>query len=365
MNAKSIFSLSIFSIVVFNIGFGQSKEELRQQIATLKQEKTVLSTALDNTKDEKDGLKLKLDRISEIKIDDSISPGEQPTDVVAGESGWRVELNSGKYKADLIGQLGTIWIGDENGQIQPQGGVILSKYDIEPVLINPDKEVVYKKFISKNTQFSGDGGAAFVKIKGSLNGDSYSSFTISVEGTSIIKPEYATLKIIAGEVNDLFSQGGVKGVFVCTGMHVVRYHSSQFTKSDGDGKISSPVINIDGNFFAESGEELTEYLVVRQLTQLFKPSTTTTTQLITLTTGNGSQFAIETEVQKFSPQQILFMLLKREPTFEEITGFQNNPQEFFDKYFQNISSKEKIVFDKTVEKITELPKEVTLIKSEN
>jgi hypothetical protein len=106
-------------------------------------------------------------------------------------------------------------------------------------------------------------------------------------------------------------------------------------------------------------------LVVRQLTQLFKPSSTATTQLITLTNGNATQAAIETETQKFSPQQILFMLLKREPTFEEITGFQNNPQEFFDKHLKGITSKEKIAFDKTVEKITDLPKEVIVIKSEN
>jgi hypothetical protein len=332
----------------------------------LKKQVKELTEKVNSTSKENETLKTKLNRISSIEIDDVITPEEQPKDVVVGESGWRVELNGNKYKSDLIGQLGTVWILDTNSQLQPQGAISLSEYKIDPDLINEEKDVIYKKFISKGTNLEGSGKAPFVSLQASMSSDQFSQFTINIDGTSLIKPKLSDLKKIAKEASDLFSNSN-KGVYICTGMHVVRYHSRIFSKSEGEAKIASPVVNIGGNFYGESSEELTDYLVIRQLTQLNKPSNNTpaitTQQLNSLTTSNSTNSQLKLKASKLSPEELLTYFLKRQPTLDEILKYQSSPQEFLKKSgnLDKLNTKEKLLLQFNSEKLKKLPNEIKSI----
>ncbi len=350
--------------------FSQTKKELKKQVDKLKTEKNELQSKVDNLGKEKESLSTKLNRISNIDIDDVITPEEQPKDIIVGESGWRIELNGLKYKNDLIGQLGTIWLLDTNGQIQPQGGFTLSDFDIEPRLISQDKEVIYKKFISKGTSMQGDGGASFANITAELSKDQFSNFTINIEGTSQIIPDYDDLPSMAQKVKHLYNVPNQKGIFVCTGMHVVKYHSVIFSKSDGEAKITSPVVNIGGDFYAESSEESSEYLVVRQLSRLYEPpklkEEKVEKKLEAISKSTDTEKVIA-KSEKFTPQQILKFLLKREPTFEEVTAFESDPQQFIESSkikVDSMSIGEKIILESAKEQIISLPQELESVQEE-
>jgi hypothetical protein len=358
-------SILIVTVLTGSPVTGQSKKELRKQIATLTTQKDKLEAEIDGTKAEKESLKTKLDRISNIQVDDVITPAEQPKDVVIGESGWRVELNGSKYKSDLIGQLGTVWILDINNQLQPQGAISLTDYKIEPIIINPDKEIIYKTFISKGTKLEGAGGAPFASITAGLTNEQFSNFTINIEGTSLIKPKIPDLKKIAQEANDIFTIAGNKGVFICTGMHVIRYHSRIYSKSEGNAKITSPMINIGGNFFGESNEESSEYLVIRQITQLIKQSSGDTLQVISkireVANSDQSSLSVSTEAKKYSPEELLMYFLNRQPSTEEIIQYQNDSKAFLTKLgkLDGLNVNEKNLLETTNKKLVKLPKELT------
>lgn len=361
----SIFLILAAVLLLAIPGNSQSRAELKKQVAALTTKNNQLDGEIKSTKTEKENLKTQIDRIANIKVDDVITPEEQPNDVVIGESGWRVELNGNKYKSDLIGQLGTVWILDSNNQLQPQGAISLSEYKIDPVIINPDKDILYKKFVSKGTTMQGDGGVPFAKITAGLTADQFSNFTINIEGTSLIKPKLADLKKIATEAADVFAIAGNKGVLVCTGMHVIRYHSRIFSKSQGNAAITSPVINVNGSFFGESNEESSEYLVVRQLTQLIKQSNNDTTQVIskikTVVEGNQSALATQTEAKKYSPGELLMYFINRQPTAQELAEYQDNPKDFLTKIgkFPVLTGNEKAMFETTNMKIIKVPEKVT------
>lgn len=351
--------ITVLTISSSSIAFGQSKKELRKQIDDLKSQIT-------QTEKEKETVRARLNRISDIKVDEVITSDKLPKDIIIGEGGWRIELNAFKYKSDLIGQLGTIWVVDSDGLLQPQGAIILSDYKIDPTLTNRDKDVIYKSFVSSGSKLEGDGGAPFAKLAASIQSNQYSRFTINIEGTSSIKIQIPDLQKIATLANQLFDVNKNKGVYICTGMHVIKYHSAKYSKSDGNAKITSPVVNIGGEFYAESSEENTEYFVARQLTQLNKPVNKTpaivNSELNTLL-NTSSETNIINQSKKYSPEQILTFILKREPTFEEIVEFQNNPDKFLKdvpKTFE-FNNKERLLIDNAKLKLNELPKEIKSI----
>ncbi|WP_346239622.1 hypothetical protein ABDK00_018155 [Niabella insulamsoli] len=359
---------SIFIIfTLFGLcSYGQSKKELKAQIAKLTSEKTQAEQEVLNEKKEKETIKTRLNRISNIEIDEVITPEEQPKEIKIGEEGWRVDLNGTKYKSDILGQLGTIWILDSTNQLKPQGAILLSDYKIEPTLISKEKDVLYKKFISKGTTLQGDGGAPFAKITAGLTMDQFSDFSISIDGTSQIKPKFSDLRKIGKEINELFDLTNAKGIFLCTGMHVVQYYARIYSKSEGDGKITSPVVNIGGSFYAENNEESKEYFVARQLTQIFRASNKDTTKLIadiqSLIT-NSSNAQVQANANQYSPQEILTFFLKRQPTTDEILSFQNNPTEFMGKLDlgHTITGKEKLLLNTADLKITDVPNQIKSI----
>lgn len=365
---KTNLTITVISILIFNAislnSFCQTKAELKKQLGVYKAKNEQLEKQLQETNSDKETIKTKLDRISNIDVDDVITPEEQPKEISIGESGWRIELNGNKYKSDLIGQLGTIWMLDNNNQIQPQGAVSLSDYSIEPNLINPDKDILYKKFISKGTKLEGSGSATFASITADISNEQFSQFTINIEGTSLIKPKLIDLKKIALEAKDVFDFANNKGVFICTGMHIIRYHSRIYSKSEGSTKITSPVVSIGGNFYAESNEESSEYLVVRQLTQLNKQSTIDTLQLIQqvtiLTTAKTSDADLQKMSKKISPEELLFYFLKRQPTSEEIINYQNNPNDFLSKIgkLDSLNINEKTLLEMNAKKLIKVPVEV-------
>jgi len=150
-------------------------------------------------------------------------------------------------------------------------------------------------------------------------------------------------------------------------MHVVKYHSAKYLKSDGIARITSPVVNIGGEFYAESTEENTEYFVARQLTQLNKPVNKTPTvvnnELNTLL-NTSTETNIISQSKKYSPEQILNFILKREPTFEEVIEFQNNPDKFLSevpKTFE-FSNKEILLIENAKLKLNDLPNEIKSIQ---
>jgi prefoldin subunit 5 len=348
--------------------FSQSKRELREKVRVLEEDKTELQTQLESLDKEKETLSTKLNRISNLDIDDVITPEEQPKDIIVGESGWRIELNGLKYKNDLIGQLGTVWILDSNGQIQPQGGFTLSDFDIEPQLISQDKEIIYKKFISNGTSMQGDGGASFVNITAELSQDQFSNFTINIEGTSQIIPDPEDLPSMANKVKHLFDVPNQEGIFVCTGMHVVKYNSVIFSKSDGEAKITSPVVNIGGEFYAESSEESSEYLVVRQLSRLYEPSGIKEEKIekkLEAISKLSNTEKVTAKSNQFRPQEILKFLLKREPTFEELTAFESNPDSFIQSStirLETMSIGDKIILESAKNQIISLPLELKSVE---
>lgn len=326
--------------------FSQTKRELKAKIVELEKQVSI-------NKQDKDNLKTRLDRISSTEIDKVITADKLPKDIVIGESGWRVELNGSKYKSDLIGQLGTIWIVDEKGLLQPQGTILLSDYKIDPILTNPNKDILYKSFVSKGTKFEGDGGILFVKLQASMKEDQYSRFTINIEGTSLIKPQFIDLEKIALLAKNLFDIKGNKGVYICTGMHVIKYRSEIYSRNEGDGKITTPVINIGGQFYTESSEENSEYFVARQLTQLNKqiPKTSTSIAAALNIANSTSIIALEAEAKKYSPEQLLSVIINSTPTFDQIVEFQDNPQ----KFILTLKSSKEQISDKDV-KLSEIAK---------
>ena len=97
------------------------KENLENENESLQTEKADLESQLDSANGEKASLSRKLKRIAPIDVDAVITPDEvNDTKLGIGESGWRLELNGLKYKSDLIGQLGTIWITNNAKQLLPQ-----------------------------------------------------------------------------------------------------------------------------------------------------------------------------------------------------------------------------------------------------
>jgi hypothetical protein len=363
---KSILTFLVLSILTCNYTYGQSKSELKKQIEDLKKQVTQKDKEKEAIEKEKETVKNRLDRISETEIDKVISADKLPQSIVIGDAGWRIELNALKYKSDFIGQLGTIWVMDSTNLLQPQGAILLSDYKIDPILTNSEKDVIYKSFVSKGTKVEGDGGTPFAKLAATIQNNQYSRFTISLEGTSNIKIQMPDLQKISLLANQLFDMKGIKGVYICTGMHVVKYHSTKYSKSDGIAKITSPVVNIGGEFYAESSEENTEYFVARQLTQLNKqankPITTINNELTTLTTTK-SETQINIESKKYSPEQILTFLLGRKPTFDELVEFQSEPDKFFDKVksTKEISDKENLLFENAKLKLNDLPNEIKSI----
>ncbi len=360
---KSFLTFLVLSILICNNTFGQSKSELKKQIEELKKQVTQKDEEKEEIEKEKETVKTRLDRISETEVDKVITADKLPQSIVIGDAGWRIELNALKYKSDLIGQLGTIWVMDSTNLLQPQGAILLSDYKIDPILTNAEKDVIYKSFVSKGTKLEGDGGAPFAKLAATIQNNQYSRFTISLEGTSNIKIQMPDLQKIGLLANQLFDMKGIKGVYICTGMHVVKYHSSKYSKSDGIAKITSPVVNIGGEFYAESSEENTEFFVARQLTQLNrqanKPMPAINNELTTLTTTK-SETQINVESKKYSPEQILTFLLERKPTFDELIEFQSEPDRFFAKIksTKEISDKENLLFENAKLKLNDLPKEV-------
>ncbi len=366
MTIKTLISTLTLSILVSTSVLGQSKPELKKQIETLKQQIITNNSEKEAIEKEKETIKKQLERIAETEVDKVVTADKLPSNVVIGDAGWRVELNALKYKSDLIGQLGTIWVMDSTNLLQPQGAIILADYKIEPNLTNAEKDVIYKSFVSKGTKVEGDGGAPFAKLSASIRSNQYSRFTISLEGTSGIKIQLGDLQKISLLADNLFNMKGVKGVYICTGMHVVKYHSLKYSKSDGNAKITSPVVNIGGEFYAESSEENTEYFVARQLTQLNKqvnrPTTTINNELTSLT-NQSSESIIKSSSLKYSPEQILTFLLNRRPTFDELVEFQSEPEKFLNviKSTRELNNKELILFNNAKLKIIELPKEIKSI----
>lgn len=363
MNLK----LTAITILISITSFAQSKKELKRQIAQLTSEKATVMQQAEADKKEKESLKKRLDKISNIEIDEVITPDEQPRNIVIGEEGWRVDLNGTKYKSDILGQLGTIWILDSSNQLKPQGAILLSDYNIDPSIISQDNDILYKKFIAKGTTLQGDGGAPFAKIMASLKADQFSDFSITIDGTSLIKPKFPDLRKIALEVKDIFDIPNSKGVFLCTGMHVIRYASRVFSKSEGDGKITSPVVNIGGSFYAENNEESKEYFVARQLTQIFegtnKDSLKLNKDIQTLLVTQPAS-SIQSISKIYSPDEILTFFLKRQPSSNEILEYQSSPEEFIKKHVElnNVSDKEKILLKVANRKVAEVPKKLKSIE---
>jgi prefoldin subunit 5 len=351
-------TLLIFLVTITN---GQSKKVLRETIAKLEEENTELTSNLENVGKEKESLSAKLNRIAPIEIDGVITEDEQGQSFKIGDGGWRIELNSLKYKSDLIGQLGTIWVQDSIGKLSPQGGFLLSEFRIEPRLINPDKEVIYKKFISKSTNLKGDGGAPFLKITSKMSLNEYSQFIINIEGTSEIVPSYKNIEDMASKIDGLFDIKKYKGVFICTGMHVVKYNAVSYQKSDGNSTISSPIVNIGGDFYAESSDEYSDYLVVRQLTELHRQSKKSE-ELIAkkLDKAIENQKKVTAKSEKISPQQILRYILKRNPTLVELNSFESNPLSFAKKIGFDIDNNKgkKELIEEAKSKINNLPKQI-------
>lgn len=345
-----------------NTVMSQSKKELKEQVKKLQEE-------LTESNREKENVKKTLKRIAPVEVDDVITPDEQPNEIVIGESGWRLELNGTKYKNDLLGQLGTIWIMDSNNQLQPQGAFALSKdYQIDPILINPEKEEIYRKFISGGTRMAGEGGYLFVNLTARMSDSNYAYFGITVAGTSLIKPKFADLRKMAKEVEDLFQptffEGKIPNVYVCTGMHIIKYQMRQYGGTGITGTVTSPIVNINGSYYAESSEEGTEYLVVRQLTKLSKPSQKDTVNMIVNLDNiiHKSSGALSlNKLLAISSEEILFYILKREPTFDEIVSFQTVPSEFLkdiNKY-ATLSNKEMTVILNIQEQSQEIPIRIT------
>ena len=76
--------------------------------------------------------------------------------------------------------------------------------------------------------------------------------------------------------------------------------------------------------------------------------------------STSSETNIINQSKKYSPEQILTFILKREPTFEEIVEFQNNPDKFLTdvpKAFE-FKNKEKLLIENAKLKLNELPKEI-------
>lgn len=363
MTTKKIISILTLSIIVSNSVLGQSKGELKKQIETLKQQIATKDSEKVAIEKEKETIKKQLERIAETEVDKVVTADKLPGNVVIGDAGWRIELNALKYKSDLIGQLGTIWVMDSTNLLQPQGSIILSDYKIDPNLTNAEKDVIYKSFVSKGTRVEGDGGVPFAKLSASIQSNQYSRFTISLEGTSGIKVQIGDLQKIALLANTLFDMKGIKGVYMCTGMHVVKYHSSKYSKSDWNAKITSPVVNIGGDFYAESSEENTEYFVARQLTQLNKQINKTTATInneLTSLTNQSSESLIKSSSLKYSPEQILTFLLNRKPTFDELVEFQSEPEKILHiiQSSREMNNKDLILFENAKLKISNLPNEI-------
>lgn len=359
--------LLITALLVSNICLGQSKDELKKQIADLTSQKATVESQLQNERKDKETIKAQIERIAPIEIDKIITEEEQqPKSKIIGDAGWRVDLNGSKYKSDILGQLGTIWVKDAAGQLQPQGAISLSEYKIDPLLISSDDDdVIYKKFISKGTQAQGDGGAPFAKLAAGINTDQFAELSITVDGTSLVKPQFPQLRKMALELNDLFSGANPNKVFLCTGMHVMRYHSRIFSKTEANAKITSPVVNIGGSFFAENNEEANEFFVARQLTEIFKPSNRNSTalkaDLQTLITQSDA--TITASAKNYSPEEILSFILGRIPTNEEIVEFQFNPDTFLVKIetTKSLSEKEKILYKAASLKVTPLADKLILL----
>ena len=366
MVTKKTISILIISILVSNSVLGQSKKELKKQIDTLKEQIAKKDSEKEAIEKEKETVKKRLEIIAETEVDKVITSDKLPSNIVIGDAGWRIEMNALKYKSDLIGQLGTIWIMDSTNLLQPQGAIILSDYQIDPNLTNSEKDVIYKSFVSKGTRIEGDGGTPFAKLSASIQSNQYSRFIISLEGTSGIKVKIGDLQKIALLANNLFDMKGIKGVYIVTGMHVVKYHSSKYSKSDGIAKITSPVVNIGGEFYAESSEENTEYFVARQLTQLNKQVNKTTITInneLTSLTNQSSESLIKSSSAKYSPEQILTFLLSRKPTFDELVEFQSEPEKFLNliQSSREFNNKELILFENAKLKIRDLPNEIKSI----
>jgi len=359
--------LVLLGTCISSICLGQSKAELKQQIANLTSQKATVESQLQTERKDKETVKAQLERIAPVEVDNIITEEEQqPKSKIIGDAGWRIDLNGSKYKSDILGQLGTIWVKDASGQLQPQGAISLSEYKIDPSIISDDNDdIIYKKFISKGTQAQGDGGTPFAKLAAGITTDQFSELSISVDGTSLIKPQFAQLRKMATDLADLFSGANPNKVFLCTGMHVIRYHSRIFSKTDATAKITSPVINIGGTFFAQNNEEANEFFVARQLTEIFKPSNKTSTalkaDLQTLITQ--SETVIAASAKNYSPEEILSFLLERIPSNEEIIAFQSDADNFLSKIeaIKPLSQKQKVLYKAASTKITLLSNKLVLL----
>lgn len=324
--------------------FSQSKGELKKKVAELEEE---------NKKS-----KIKW----EIEVQKNITKSEQPKTPHIEDGGWRLEINTTQYKNDLSGQLGSLWLMSSDNKLTPQGGISLEKYKFLPKEVKLENDYLYKKFISNKTTLEGEGGVQFVSIKASMKDDQYSNFQITIEGTAQIIPEYDELYKLRQSIVPSFDLTNDKRLYLCTGMHVIKYSAKIYKSVDVSASVSSPVINIGGTYFSESSEEKNDYIVYRQLTPLDQlPTTHTTTQQLTELSGKEIE-VIKESVKYFSPQEILVALLKREPTFEELTKFQENSEKFINAHLQyKLNAGQKILLKEASEKLSPLPEKIQII----
>jgi CRISPR/Cas system-associated protein Cas5 (RAMP superfamily) len=303
-------------------------KKLQEQNERLETTIAKLEERIESEEKEKESLSQQLKRISPIEVDEVI-PVENSS-LLIGEAGWRVELNTYKYKGDLISQLGTVWLQkNHNGPLLPNGRVDLKDFDLEPILNSPDKEIIYKKFISRSTELDGDAGFPFIKLKAKVSNHDYSKLTISVQGTSGIQPSLSDLDEMSKKAKKQIKDPE-SAVYVCTGMHVVKYNALTYLKTDGNAMINAPVVNIGGVFYMETNNEASEYLVVRQLTQIVAHNSKSTEKSIEQIDKVGDNLVkVEKKASKLSPVQILsIFLFPEEPTVDDLQEFYENPKSF-------------------------------------
>ncbi|PAM93186.1 hypothetical protein B4N84_19610 [Flavobacterium sp. IR1] len=347
---KKRYILFILTILSYS-SFSQSKAVLKQKIKELEVEnsKNKLNWQIDVEKN-----------ISKSVIEKTIPNIE--------DGGWRLEKNTTQYKTDLIGQLGSLWIIGTDKKMYPQGGISLEKYKIVPVETKPTEDYLYKKFISNKTNVEGGGGTPVIAMKASLNDNEYSDFTITVEGTSQIIPEYDEFSKIRRTIIPGFNLQNGKALYLCTGMHVIKYSNKIYKSTEMNASVTSPVVNIGGTYYSESSAEKNEYVIYRQLTLIEAlPTTALTTesnQLITLADRNTT--TIENTARTMQSTEILVSLLKREPTFEEITKFQENPNIFIKEQLgNNLSEGQQILLKSANEKAKNLPQSIEIFNNIN
>jgi hypothetical protein len=55
---------------------------------------------------------------------------------------------------------------------------------------------------------------------------------------------------------------------------------------------------------------------------------------------------------------VLYFLLNREPSFEEVSKFQDDPKNFANQYLSQLTAKQKILLETSTTEITSVPKQI-------